>query len=163
MKKILSLLMVLLVSAFAVNAAPSQDNPSLTEEEPLNPIVPLHEWRMLGNGQINGYQYDDQGNLLYVIHGVPGVAEEMIPVDDFHHGHQHHKFLIDANKIPNNAKFKNGYVHFHPAAVQDENNPGIEGFFLKHTAVTTGFEFPPGRLVEQQGIDFGFPNNYEII
>ena len=157
MKKIIATVLMLFVVAFVVKAGPSPDNPSLLEVDPLNPVVPFHEWRMLGNGELNGYQYDSEGTLLYVIHAVPGVAESVEIVDG------HHMFSIDSDKIPNNVKKENGYVHFHPSANQDENNPGIEGYFLKHTAVTTGFEFPSGRIVEQHGIDFGFPNNYVII
>lgn len=89
---------------------------------------------------------------------VPGVAESVVMLPG-----GGHKFLIDEDKVPNNAMYNMGYVHFHPAAEQVPGNPGIEGYFLKHTAVTSGFEFPAGRLVEQQGIDFGFPNNYELI
>jgi len=158
MKKILEAIIMLVMVVTAVSASPGMDNPSLLEDDPLNPAVPLHKWRTLGNGQLNGYQYNSEGNLLYVIHGVPAVAESAIELPN-----GHHKFLIKQESVPKSAQYNTGYVHFHPASEQNPLQDGIEGYFLKHTAVTSGFDFPPGRTVGHQGIDFGFPNNYEII
>ncbi len=121
----------------------------------------------LGTGELQGFQYikftgvspegypiavHGPATVGWIMHGIPGMAM-LVQFDPM----GHHLWLVDPADLPRQA----GYVHFHwvggPLTPGDVGNT-FEGFFLKHTAISTFFFMPHGFLVTP-GIDDTFAPN----
>ena len=124
--------------------------------------VPGHFWVLTGNNKLVGKHYNTgpfgaakwwssdapDGELLYIVHGI---------IDTW--------TAVKAEKYASR-----GYVHYHELVkVSDGSLHPTKVVWLKHTARTTftldggpGAPNPPYEHLVTPGVDYGFPNNYNL-
>lgn len=136
-------------------------------------IDQFHEYKGVGHlnevglpAQIKGFMYIDfTGNDNQAVGGtqtVGWVVDGIFAMARYNEGAAHSEhWSVYANDVPK----QQGYVHWHPFGGHDNKNDGefYPGYFLKHTAVDSFYFIPQQSRKVTPGIDFMFPNNYNII
>lgn len=102
---------------------------------PFRPSVENHIWFWWPEG-IAGFEFDDNGNLLYIVDGVPAQYGELVSSS----------VQKEFQKLPLSGEF----VYWHPI-----KKGGLGGFWLKHFAVK---EIEQSWGTVTPGVDF----NYEL-
>jgi hypothetical protein len=100
---------------------------------PFKPSVENHIWFWWPEG-IAGFEFDDDGNLLYIVDGVPAQYGELVSSS----------VQKEFQKLPLSGEF----VYWHPI-----KKGGLGGFWLKHFAVKE-IEQPWGTVTP--GVDFNY-------
>jgi hypothetical protein len=100
---------------------------------PFRPSVENHIWFWWPEG-IAGFEFDDDGNLLYIVDGVPSQYGELISSS----------VQKEFQKLP----FTGEFIYWHSI-----KKDGLGGFWLKHYAVKP-FERPWGTVYP--GVDFQY-------
>lgn len=130
MKKVIASLIVITLLTTSFIAGEGPRGPLCN---PFRPSVENHIWFWWPEG-IAGFEFDDDGNLLYIVDGIPSRYGELISSS----------VQADFQKLP----FTGEFTYWHPI-----KKGGSNGFWLKHYAVKQ-LKQPWGTVYP--GVDFEY-------